>query len=169
MKNTYLLKHKFKCGKWVLTLKLFISPIHWMRCLPSSIFLFLQCANLIVPSLQKKKKLLKHPKIEGLILKFRVSFLWPIYMWKEDKSEVLLGKWTVDSPLSTPHTTWKKKIPPPPLPPPPKNKREARSLHNETSHWLLGNSISKIGCHYFWPGLILLPKNTLTIRLDQIL
>jgi hypothetical protein len=21
----------------------------------------------------------------------------------------------------------------------------------------------KIGCHYFWPGLIVLPKNTLTI------
>jgi hypothetical protein len=32
---------------------------------------------------------------------------------------------------------------------------------------LLGNYILKIGCHYFWPGLIPLPKNTLTIRLDQ--
>jgi hypothetical protein len=29
-------------------------------------------------------------------------------------------------------------------------------------HWLHGNSIPKIGCHYFWPGLIALPKkNTL--------
>jgi hypothetical protein len=29
--------------------------------------------------------------------------------------------------------------------------------------WLHGNSILKIGCHYFWPGLIIiaLPKNTL--------
>jgi hypothetical protein len=33
-----------------------------------------------------------------------------------------------------------------------KNKREAPSLHL-TSHWLHGNSIPKIGCHYFWPRL----------------
>jgi hypothetical protein len=32
-----------------------------------------------------------------------------------------------------------------------------------TSHWLHGNSIPKIGCHYFWPGLISLPKNTLPV------
>ncbi len=44
-----------------------------------------------------------------------------------------------------------------------KNKREAPSLHYSTSHWLHGNSIPKIGCHYFWPALIALPKNTLTI------
>jgi hypothetical protein len=30
-----------------------------------------------------------------------------------------------------------------------------------TSHWLHGNSIPNIGCHYFWPGLLALPKNTL--------
>jgi hypothetical protein len=124
---------------WVLTLKLFISPIHWMRCLPSSIFLFLQCANLIVLSLKKKNKLWKHPKIEGLILKFRVPFLWPIYMWKEDKSGVLLGKWTVDSPLSTPNTTWKKK---PTFPSYPQRKKtETPSLHDMTSHCLHGNYI----------------------------
>jgi hypothetical protein len=41
-----------------------------------------------------------------------------------------------------------------------KNKREARSLHYSTSHWLHGNSIPKIGCHYFWSALIALPKNT---------
>jgi hypothetical protein len=26
------------------------------------------------------------------------------------------------------------------------------------------NSICKISCHYFWPGLIALPKNTLPIQ-----
>jgi hypothetical protein len=32
---------------------------------------------------------------------------------------------------------------------------------------LIGNSIPKIGCHYFWPELIALPKNTLPImRVD---
>jgi hypothetical protein len=25
---------------------------------------------------------------------------------------------------------------------------------------LYGNYILKIGCHYFWPGLVTLPKNT---------
>jgi hypothetical protein len=40
-------------------------------------------------------------------------------------------------------------------------KREAPSLHDATSYWLHANSIPKIGCHYFWPGLIGLPKNTL--------
>jgi len=42
-------------------------------------------------------------------------------------------------------------------------KREALSLHDTTSHWLHGNSIPKIGYHYFWPRLIALPKNTLPI------
>jgi hypothetical protein len=43
-------------------------------------------------------------------------------------------------------------------------KREAPSLHDATSHWLNGNSIPEIGCHYCWPGLIaLLHKNTLPI------
>jgi len=36
------------------------------------------------------------------------------------------------------------------------------SLHDMTSYWLHGNSIPKIGCHYFWPVLIALPKNTQT-------
>ncbi len=35
--------------------------------------------------------------------------------------------------------------------------------HDSTSHLLHGNSNPKIGCHYFWPGLIALPKNTLPI------
>ncbi len=61
------------------------------------------------------------------------------------------GKWTVDNPLSTTNKTWKKKPPPPPTH---KKKRNAPSLHDSTSHWLDGNSIPKIGCHYFWPGLI---------------
>jgi hypothetical protein len=29
------------------------------------------------------------------------------------------------------------------------------------------HSIAKIGCHYFWPGLIAPPKNTLPIGLVQ--
>jgi hypothetical protein len=40
---------------------------------------------------------------------------------------------------------------------------EAPSLHEATSHWLHVNSIPNIGCHYFWPGLIALPKNTLDL------
>ncbi len=44
-----------------------------------------------------------------------------------------------------------------------KKLKEALSLHGMTSHWLHGNSTPKIGCHYFWPGLISLLKNTLPI------
>jgi hypothetical protein len=44
-----------------------------------------------------------------------------------------------------------------------RKKREAPSLHDATSHWLNGNSIPEIGCHYCWPGLIALHKNTLPI------
>jgi len=57
--------------------------------------------------------------------------------------------------LHTKHNL-KKNLPPfLPLPPPPTREKG-------TSH-LDGNSIPKIGCHYFWPGLIALPKNTLPI------
>jgi len=38
---------------------------------------------------------------------------------------------------------------------------EAPSLHEANSHWL--HVKSNIGCHYFWPGLIALPKNTLDL------
>jgi hypothetical protein len=39
-----------------------------------------------------------------------------------------------------------------------KIKREDPSSLDDdtTSHWLHGNSIPKIGCHYFWPGGITL-------------
>jgi hypothetical protein len=40
-------------------------------------------------------------------------------------------------------------------------------IHDLTSHWLHENSIPKIGCHYFWPGLIALPKNTLPIHIQS--
>jgi len=30
-------------------------------------------------------------------------------------------------------------------------------------YWLHGNSIPKMGCHYFWPGLTALPKKSLPI------
>jgi hypothetical protein len=70
------------------------------------------------------------------------------------------GKWTVNNPLSTPNTTWTKKTL---LLSHPQEKREAPSLHGVPSHRLQGNSIAKIGCHYFWPELIALPKNNLPI------
>jgi hypothetical protein len=55
--------------------------------------------------------------------------------------------------LRTPPTTTTKK-----------RRRETPSLHDSISHWLHGNSIPKIGGHYFWHGLIALPKNTLAFR-----
>ncbi len=39
-------------------------------------------------------------------------------------------------------------------PPPQETKGKPCLLHDVTSHWLHGNSIPKIGGHYFWPGLI---------------
>jgi hypothetical protein len=48
-----------------------------------------------------------------------------------------------------------------------RKKRVAPSLHGATSHWLHANSIPNIGCHYFWPGLIALPKNTLPIMMSN--
>jgi hypothetical protein len=41
---------------------------------------FLQQGNLIGPSLKKKKKLWRLPKIEGSILKFRVPAICPTYV-----------------------------------------------------------------------------------------
>jgi hypothetical protein len=74
----------------------------------------------------------------------KIEFIW-------DKSEVLFGT------LCFGDTT--------PPPPPKGEKREDPSLHDATSERLHGNSIPKIGCHYFWPGLIALPKNTLPVEL----
>ncbi len=45
----------------------------------------------------------------------------------------------------------------------PPTMKKALSLHDTTSDWLPGNSIPKIGCHYFWPVLIALPKGILPI------
>jgi hypothetical protein len=69
----------------------------------------------------------------------------------------------VNSRQSTLHTKHNLKRKNPPSPPSTK-KGEAPSLHDSTSHWLHGNSIPKIGGHYFWAGLIALPKNTLAFR-----
>jgi hypothetical protein len=55
-------------------------------------------------------------------------------------------EWTVT--LHTKHNLEKKT----PFPSPTRKKRKAPSLHDLTSHWLDGNSIPKIGSHYFWPG-----------------
>jgi hypothetical protein len=50
------------------------------------------------------------------------------------------------------------------IPPTMKKKGAAHSLHDTTSHWLPWNFIPKIGCHYFWRGLILaLPNDSLPI------
>jgi hypothetical protein len=45
-----------------------------------------------------------------------------------------------------------------------KNKMEAPPLDDVPCHWLHGNSIHKIGCHYILLGLIALFKNTLLIE-----
>jgi hypothetical protein len=50
-------------------------------------------------------------------------------------------------------------------PSPTREKRGAPLLHDTTSCWLHGNSIPKIGWHYFWPRQIALPNNTLPILL----
>ncbi len=62
------------------------------------------------------------------------------------KKKTLHEKWTLDSPLSTPITTWN-----PTRTPHPQEKRgkEAHSLHDTTSHWLHVNPIPKIGCTIF--------------------
>jgi hypothetical protein len=70
----------------------------------------------------------------------------------------------VNTALSIPNTTGKKKPPFPYI----QDKKEAPSLHDTTSHCLNGNSIPKIGCHYFWPGLVALPKNTLPIQVFSL-
>jgi hypothetical protein len=72
-------------------------------------------------------------------------------------------QWTVHSPHQ--NTTLKKVPLFPPLTH--KTKREYPSLRDTTSHWLHENSVSKIGCHSFWPVLIALPKNTLSIHLSS--
>jgi maltodextrin utilization protein YvdJ len=52
-----------------------------------------------------------------------------------------------------------------PFHPPTRKKRKPLSLDDAfESHWLHGNSILKIGCHYLWLGLIALLKNTLLIE-----
>jgi len=67
--------------------------------------------------------------------------------------------WTVHSPHQTQLET------PLPHPSPTRKKREALLLHDTTSCWLHGNSIPKIGCHYFLPGQIALSKSSLPILL----
>lgn len=76
--------------------------------------------------------------------------------------EIRLAKWKVNSTQSTLHTNLEIKNP---ILPTHKIKREAPapSIDDMSSHWLHGNSFPKISCHYFWPGLISLPKNTLTV------
>jgi hypothetical protein len=110
------------------------------------------------------------PKIEGFLLKYGVPCLWPSYMGERRTTfakacmerwvstvQVESDQWTVHSP----HQTQLAKNIPFLSPAPPhsthKAKREAPSLHDTTSHWLHGNSIPKIGCHYFWPLRIAFP------------
>ncbi len=44
----------------------------------------------------------------------------------------------------------------------PTRKKKGSTLHS--SHWLHENSIPKIGCYYFWGGLLALPKNSVRIH-----
>ncbi len=72
-------------------------------------------------------------------------------------------------PLSTPNTSWKITPPCPSSLPPTRKKREAPSLHDATSHWLHAIFFPKLSYHYFWPGLLALPKNILPIMLGNSL
>jgi hypothetical protein len=66
-------------------------------------------------------------------------------------------KWTMDSPFPTLNTTWKSPTP---------KRRKGGSYSPWCNFSLVAwNSILKIGCHYLWPRLIALHKNTLTIEL----
>ncbi len=69
------------------------------------------------------------------------------------------GKWTLHSPHQT--ELGKKNPLLPPVPTHKKTREGPFTPRQATSHWLHGNSIPNIGCHYFWPGLIALSKNTL--------
>jgi hypothetical protein len=85
----------------------------------------------------------------------------PKHAWKGD---YLLSKWNIEQwTVHSPHQTQLAKKIPFLSHSSHKAKREAPSLHDTTSHWLHGNSIPKIGCHYFWPGQIAFPKNILPI------
>jgi hypothetical protein len=111
--------------------------------------------------------MMKTPKIEVFLLKYRVPSLGPPkinHQNKKERKKHLHEKFTVQvkseqSNLHTKHNLNKKR----PLPHHPPEKKEVSSFHNSTSHWFHGNSFLKIGCHYFSPGLIALPKNTLPI------
>jgi hypothetical protein len=75
----------------------------------------------------------------------------------------------MESQLSTLHTKTQLEKSSPSAPPSP-TRQKGRTLHFMTrlpSHWLHENSISKIGCHSFWPVLIALPKSTLSIHLSS--
>jgi len=89
-----------------------------------------------------------------------MSETWELFALKppppppQTKTKSLYVKSTVqvESEQATLHTkhNLEKKTPVPTH----KKTREAPSLHDLTSHWLHGNFIPKIGCHYFGPGLI---------------
>ncbi len=62
---------------------LFTSPINYMRCLPSSIFIFifLQQANLIGPPLKKLKKPMEAPRHRRFYFEvYGGHTLWPSYI-----------------------------------------------------------------------------------------
>jgi hypothetical protein len=65
------------------------------------------------------------------------------------------------STLHTKHNLEKKNLLLPAVPTHKKTREGPFTPLPATSHSLHGNSIPNIGCHYFWPGLIALPKNTL--------
>jgi len=148
------------------------SLLLFIRWGPSQLFFFVQWANLIGPSLKKWNY--------GGSPKQKVIF-WSIEFWRikvrcywelfgkhvrhlrtlcfdlltpspPQKLFFLKKHLTVrcPNPLSTTNTTWNKKTPPSSHP---QEKRAARSQHDQTSQWFHANSIPKIGCHYFWPGL----------------
>jgi hypothetical protein len=127
-KEKYLFpKTQVKCGKWVLTLKLFISPINLMRCLPSSIFLFSKWANLIGHH-SKNNETMKPPQKRRFYFELSSSFpLTHLYVKGGQKwgtignsfirnmsgtgMESRLSTFHVESDqcIDTPNTSWKNK------------------------------------------------------------
>jgi hypothetical protein len=97
-------------------------------------------------------------------LKYRVPHLWPTYIGERRTTFAkaygikvrryleLFGKHVRTWELFA----WAHRPPPP-------RKKKGGPFIPCASHWLHGNYIPKIGCHYFWPRLIALPKDSFPI------
>ncbi len=162
--------------KWHLFIPPYLLCFALIRWGASQVQIFFwQWANLIA-SLQKNETM-EAPQNRRFSFEVWSSFpLAQLYGWTADNicqsmhGKVTIycpsGNWTVHSPHQT---QLAKKIPflsspSTPLHSTPPTRQKGRPLHCMTRLLMLhGNSIPKIGCHYFWPGRIAFPKNTLPI------